>query len=59
MAEEAGPQLIGLEPAPALERLARLDAEMDEALSWFLDQGRSDEARRMAYGLVDFWENTG
>jgi hypothetical protein len=59
VAEEAGPQLAGLEPAPALQRLEGLYAELDEAFSWFLDQGRPDEALRMALGFVDFWEYTG
>jgi tetratricopeptide (TPR) repeat protein len=59
VAEQAGPQLVGLDPAPALQRLAGFYAELDEAFSWFLDQGRPDEALRMALGLVDFWDHTG
>jgi tetratricopeptide (TPR) repeat protein len=59
VAEEAGPQLVGLEPAPMLQRMEGLYAELDEAFSWFLGQGRPDEALRMALGLVDFWEYTG
>lgn len=55
VAEQAGPQLLGLDPAPALQRLEGLYAELDEAFSWFLD--RAGPTRRCAWPLV--WSTSG
>jgi tetratricopeptide (TPR) repeat protein len=53
--EQAGPQLRGLNANAVFEQLEQRDGELLEALQWFLDQGRTDEALRLAIGLAPVW----
>ncbi len=46
------------EDASAVEGIERQYAEMREAMAWFLDQGRLDEADRFGTALVPFWMAT-
>lgn len=46
------------EDASAIEQFDRQYAAMREAMNWFLDQGRIDEADRFATALVPFWMAT-
>ncbi len=55
LAEEVSPGITG---AHAGEALARLDTRSDEmvaAIAWFLDEGRVDEALRLANALYRPW----
>jgi tetratricopeptide (TPR) repeat protein len=54
-AEEASADATGRHAKDALERLeARLD-ELLEAMDWFIEEGRPDEAIRLANALYRFW----
>jgi tetratricopeptide (TPR) repeat protein len=54
-AEEASADATGRHAKDALERLeARLD-ELLEAMDWFIEEGRPDEALRLANALYRFW----
>lgn len=57
-AEEARRQLRGGDDASAVERYEQQYADMREASTWFLDQGRFAEADRFATALVPFWIST-
>jgi tetratricopeptide (TPR) repeat protein len=46
------------EDAAAIEQFERQYAQMREAMSWLLDEGRLDEADRFATALVPFWMAT-
>lgn len=59
LAEAAQYELKGLDARVWLDRLEEQCAEIESALSWFLDHGRSGEALRMAVALYDFWRLTG
>ena len=55
LAEELAPRLTGPD---ASESIARLDARGDDlrgALEWFVDQGRDDDALRLANALYRYW----
>ena len=54
-AEEASADATGRNAKDALERLeARLD-ELLDAMDWFIEEGRPDEALRLANALYRFW----
>jgi non-specific serine/threonine protein kinase len=44
--------------ASAIKRVERQYADMREAMAWYLDQGRVDQADRFASALVPFWMAT-
>jgi hypothetical protein len=58
LAEHAGPALRGLDSKAAFEQLDERYGDLQLALLWFIDQGRADEALRMASALVVFWMAT-
>jgi tetratricopeptide (TPR) repeat protein len=55
MAEGAGPGLTGPDRKAVLEHLEERYDDLLAALQWFLDQGRTDEALRLANALYRFW----
>ncbi len=55
LAEEAGVASRGPDPKSALDRLEREYDDLLAALQWFIDQGRTDEALRLANSLYRFW----
>jgi tetratricopeptide (TPR) repeat protein len=57
-AEEAGRRLRGLEAAQWRERLDERYGDCEQALRWLLDDGRADDALRLALALADFWQYT-
>jgi tetratricopeptide (TPR) repeat protein len=54
-AERAGPRLRGLEANLVFEDLEAKDADLLAAIQWFLDQGRTDDALRLAIALAPVW----
>ncbi|HET7494740.1 MAG TPA: tetratricopeptide repeat protein [Candidatus Limnocylindrales bacterium] len=54
-AEAAGSAARGPDPKTALDQLERDHDEILEALRWFIDQGRTDDALRLANALYRFW----
>jgi len=58
LAERAGPGLRGPGSKALLAQLDQRYAELLAALQWFIDQGRSDEAMRLATALASFWMAT-
>lgn len=59
IAEEAGPQLKGLDAKAWFTRLEERYGDLLSALEWFIADGRTDEAIRLATSLADFWISTG
>jgi tetratricopeptide (TPR) repeat protein len=59
LAEEAGAELKGLEAKTYLERLEPEEASFHSAVEWFVDQGRGNQAIRLAASLPDFWSAIG
>lgn len=57
-AEGAGPRLRGLEANAVLGRLEEQYPDLLAAVTWFLDQGRIDEALRLVSALTYFWMAT-
>ena len=57
-AEETVPGLRGLDGKAAASALEQRYGELLEALRWFIDQGRADEALRLASLLAPFWMAT-
>lgn len=55
---EAGTALSGLESSSALQRLEARRDDLTAALDSFLDQGKIDEAMRLAIALATFWRVT-
>ena len=55
LALEASPALAGLEVSATLERLEACYADLTAALQWYIDQGKIDEAMRLATALATFW----
>jgi tetratricopeptide (TPR) repeat protein len=55
VAEQAGPRLRGLDANAIFEALEAKDADLHAALQWFLDNGRTDEALRLAIALAPVW----
>jgi tetratricopeptide (TPR) repeat protein len=58
LAERAGPGLAGLDRKALFEQLEERHDGLLAALQWFLDQGRTDEAMRLARSLAPFWTAT-
>ena len=60
LAEEAEPELVGLQQAVWLERLEREHDNLRAALQWFLERGEVGPSREMALRLAgalrQFWE---
>ena len=59
LAEQAKNELRGLDAKVWLDRVEDQNPEIESALGWFLDQGSSDDALRLAVALYDFWRLTG
>ena len=57
-AVEARAQMRLGEDASAIERFERQYSDMREGMTWFLEEGRVDEADRFATALVPFWMAT-
>jgi tetratricopeptide (TPR) repeat protein len=55
LAEGAGPGLRGLNANTLFEELEGRYDELLAALQWFLDNGRTDEALRLAIALAPLW----
>jgi len=55
LAEEVAPALVGPNAGDSLERLDGQSDEMVAAIAWFLDEGRTDEALRLANSLFRVW----
>jgi hypothetical protein len=58
LAERAGPGLQGLNRTELLEQLETRHDDLLAAMQWFLDQGQTDEALRIARSLPSFWMAT-
>ena len=58
LAELAGPGLQGLDRKPLLAQLEERYDDLTAAMQWFLEQGRTDEAMRLARSLATFWMAT-
>lgn len=58
LAEGAGPGLRGLDARALFERLDERRGDLLAAMQWFIDQGRTDEALRLARSLAPFWMAT-
>ena len=58
LAEQAGPALRGLDSKAAFDQLDERYGDLQLAMRWFIEQGRADEALRMASALVVFWMAT-
>lgn len=58
LAEEAGPELRGLEREATFARLEERHAELVDALEHFVRERRTDEAIRLARALGPFWQAT-
>jgi tetratricopeptide (TPR) repeat protein len=54
-AEEASAGIRGPDPKAAVERLETDYDQLLAALQWFLDEGRTEEALRLANALYRFW----
>jgi tetratricopeptide (TPR) repeat protein len=54
-AEAAGPGLRGLGANALFEELEAKYADLLAAIKWFLDQGRTDDALRLAIALAPVW----
>jgi tetratricopeptide (TPR) repeat protein len=57
-AERAGPGLQGLDRKALFGQLEERYDQLLEAMQWFLDEGRTDEAIRVARSLTSFWMAT-
>jgi len=55
LAEEVAPMLTGPNAGESLEALDGRSDEMVRAIAWFLEEGRSDEALRLANALYRLW----
>lgn len=55
---ETSRQMRSGEDASPLERFERRYPDMREAMNWFLEQGRLDEADRFGMALIRFWMAT-
>jgi tetratricopeptide (TPR) repeat protein len=57
-AERAGPGLKGLDSKVLFEQLEQRHDDLLAALQWFIDQGKTDDALRLARWLAPFWTAT-
>jgi non-specific serine/threonine protein kinase len=55
LAEDASAKLRGPDAKAALEQLENAHADLLDALHWFIDQDRPDQALRLANALSRFW----
>lgn len=55
LAERVSPGIIGPDGKAALEQLEERHADLLAAMQWFIDEGRTDEALRLANALYRFW----
>jgi tetratricopeptide (TPR) repeat protein len=55
LAEELSPSLTSPDATDALERLDGRANELEAAIGWFVDEGRTDEALRLANALYRLW----
>jgi tetratricopeptide (TPR) repeat protein len=55
LAEEASAGASGPNAKDSLERLELRSGDLQEAIAWFVDAGRTDEALRLANALYRFW----
>jgi non-specific serine/threonine protein kinase len=55
LAEQISPRLTGTAARESLERLDAASGEMCDAIVWFLDARRTDEALRLANALYRLW----
>jgi tetratricopeptide (TPR) repeat protein len=53
--EDAAPGLRGLDTKAAFARIEERYENVEAALGWFVDEGRADEALRLAAALMPFW----
>jgi tetratricopeptide (TPR) repeat protein len=58
LAEEVAPELRGLDRTAAFARLEEHYDELTAALEWFVANGSTDEAIRLARALMPFWQST-
>ena len=58
LAEEVAPELRGLDRQSALARLEEQYEDLIRALEWFVDEGRADEAIRLARTLAPYLQAT-
>ena len=58
LAEETVPGLRGLDGKAAYSKLERRYGDLLAALQWIIDEGRTDEALRLASWLAPFWMTT-
>lgn len=54
-AEKHGARVTGDEGKAALDDIERRHDELTAAIQWFVDEGRTDEALRLANALYRFW----
>jgi tetratricopeptide (TPR) repeat protein len=59
LSEEAAQELVGLDARRWQTRLEPRTPELKPALDWFLENGRGEEALRLAVSLPYFWVATG
>ena len=57
-AESAGPKLRGVEANATFAQLDQQYGDLLSAIQWFIDQGRTDDALRLAIALVPLWMAT-
>jgi tetratricopeptide (TPR) repeat protein len=55
LAEEIAPRLTGPDASAAVTRLEGRSGDMRDALEWFVDQGRDDDALRLANATYRYW----
>jgi tetratricopeptide (TPR) repeat protein len=58
LAETAGPGLAGLDRKAQFQQLEDRHDDLLAAMQWFLEEGRTDEAMRLAGALAPFWMAT-
>jgi tetratricopeptide (TPR) repeat protein len=58
LAEELAVGLRGLDRAEVFRRLEAREDELRDALAWFVEAGRADEAIRLTRSLAPFWQAT-
>ena len=58
LAEGSGPGLRGLEAKAVFQQLDQQYGDLQLAMQWLIEQGRANEAFRLAISLVAFWMAT-
>lgn len=54
-AESAGAAVRGVDGKAAVDAIDERSADLVATIGWFVDEGRTDEALRLAIGLYAFW----